>query len=475
MAWFHFEMFSYVVWFIIITHAIYSTIKSISFKSNIWLKKRNLFIYYTLNISCIVVIVSFCVFAICCIHSSSFMITLTTIFWTTSVFIWIFIIATKNWMIYYQYKWTFYIKQSQWQQIINPTIIDTLAQQNWFISHHQTFGQFKYIYTLLGTIAICCCIISGLTWSLTAHFMHNYTAHIAISCAITMSMYTPWLLLYVYCVWHTPPLDDAFKIHRESRLHAKALLLTIPNPIISVLYIIITGEMAIPFFLACFIGSIIIYSIVFISTVYIAKELNNNGKCEWQITGDGITLQMVLSNQTTLNLFMNYLSTEYSMEILLSCIEIMQYQSYVKNFMDKHFGSGNQIELLSGIPTSLIIEESAKTDGINIEIDDTDGLNLYNAKIKAHKLYNKYIKENAEFEINISGNMRDILNETLEHLDVLLLDKSVGLKQLYMIFEDSKQEMMTLQSISFERFRAETEFDAVKAVFNVKGRKTSAP
>ncbi len=45
----------------------------------------------------------------------------------------------------------------------------------------------------------------------------------------------------------------------------------------------------------------------------------------------------------------------------------------------------------------------------------------------------------------------------LEDLDQLLSNESIGLKELYTVFEESKSEMVTLQTISFERFKSETQ------------------
>eukprot|EP01084_Bolivina_argentea_P149659 261409_1 len=471
MAWIYFELFCYVIWTLLITHAIYSTVKTRSLKFETWMKKRSVFMYYSLNAATITVIISFLFFAISVIHLSPLIITLTTILWTSSVFIWIFLFVTKNWMIYYQYKWTFYIQQSQWQQIINSNITDTNIKQNWFISNNKTYGQLKFIFKLFGTTAICCCIVSGSIWSFM-QLVDSFILHVAVSGAVTIVIYIPWLSLYAFCVWNTPKLNDPFKIHWESRTHAKLLLLTIPNPTICIIYIVVSGDMTAPFFIASFIGSLILFSLIFVSTVYIPKKLSAQNQQDWQIADDGITLQMVLSDETTLNLFMNHLSTEYSMEILLSAIEIMQYQNYVKKLMDKHlYNPRSSAQFVHSIPTSEILDASERLN--DIQMDNTDEWNICNAKIKAHKLYNKYMIESAEFEINISGQMRYTLSETLENLEELLVNKSIDLKQLYMVFEDSKQEMITLQNISFERFRAEPEFDAVMAVFNATGTKQS--
>ena len=141
------------------------------------------------------------------------------------------------------------------------------------------------------------------------------------------------------------------------------------------------------------------------------------------------------------------------MEILLWVIEISQFQNYIKPSLEK---SGNysvtEINFVK-IPSSEIFE-----------IDNTDETAIFSAKTIANKLYKKYIEDGSEYEINISGKMRDELSDSIGNLDHLLSDTSIDLDALYTVFEQSVQEMMTLQSISFERFKQSETFCDVKAL-----------
>eukprot|EP01084_Bolivina_argentea_P149660 261411_1 len=453
MAWLHFEIFCYISEVVIVFYSIYSIMKTTSHNHQTWMKKRNTSLFYALNVSTLTVISSAIFWGICWIHGSFVMTSLATALYTFSTFIWIFMLSTKNWLIYYQYKWTSYIKQTKWQQIINPTVLDTdiYTARNWFISHHQTYGQLKYVFKLFGSVGICSGIITTSLWLLTAAFT-TYSLHITISTCCMFILYTPWILLYVFCALNTPALDDVYKIHWESNMHAKSLCLTVPNAIIA-----ITFRDTKAIFVAVFSGSIILFSMIFISTVYIRQKLSTpimrlksvQSIDTNQQIDDNITLQMVLSNEKSLNLFMNHLSTEYSMEILLCCIEIMQYQNYVKEFITD-FGNVEDVQFPINTPISEIL------------MDSNDKSVTENAKKKAHKLYKKYICEFAEFEVNISGTMRDLFKETFEDLDQLISDTSIGVNELYMVFEECKTEMISLQLISFERFKREKAFDIVK-------------
>ena len=153
------------------------------------------------------------------------------------------------------------------------------------------------------------------------------------------------------------------------------------------------------------------------------------------------------------------------MELLLSSVEIMQFQNYLRNYGDS---DGDQdwprvidIELPNTIPMSMIVE-SAEI----IPNESVDDVFLYQSKIKAHKLYNKYIKIGCEFELNIEASQRRELQTALEDLQILLAS-DMTLKDLYILFEDAKQEMNVLLTFSLNRFRSDTgEFAKVVTLFD---------
>eukprot|EP01083_Nonionella_stella_P173012 595491_1 len=477
-SWFYFELFSYILWILMIAYAIYSTIKTKlnNYNATTWMKKRNIIVFYSLNASCICCMSSLMFTGICWANTSGLILNISNIAWVCAIFIWMSVLLTKNWGIYYRYKWTQYIQQSQWQQIINPSIIKNENIINWFIRNNSTYGQTKYIHKLFVSIATCCCVVLAFIWFFTSVLFHP-AIHIMISCVSTLLLFIPPVMLYVFLVWKTPVLDDIFCIHWESKIHAKLLCSTIPGPPISTLYFIVTLDGR-ALLVASLLSSVAIFFMVFVSTVYIPNKLNSPPN---PLTMDAvmnnssklITLEMVLCNDATLNLFMNYLSSEYSMEILLCSIEIMQYQNYLKPLIDnlEPLSDVKQVKLPETCPISEII---VSNDPNSISKSPRNSHNLLFAKNNdigsaakkmAHELYLKYIRELAEFEVNISYPMRVGLSEKLEDLTELLSDDSIHFADLYLLFEECKQEMLHLQSISFQRFRLETEFEIVKSVF----------
>ena len=150
----------------------------------------------------------------------------------------------------------------------------------------------------------------------------------------------------------------------------------------------------------------------------------------------------------------------------------MQFQQYIQQHLESEVTESVTHIAYPSIPSSEIIE----TDGIEIVIETDAGDEketfTQNAKIKANKLYEKYIENGTTFEINISGKMRDTLTDTIGDLDELLANGAIGMRELYTIFEESVQEMLVLQTISFERFKQSEAFETVKVVLTKREKET---
>ena len=157
------------------------------------------------------------------------------------------------------------------------------------------------------------------------------------------------------------------------------------------------------------------------------------------------------------------------MEILLSCIEIMQYQTYLR----EHVDDGDILDLVDdvmfpeNIPISKIVSSTIKNDlnGTNHGHQETEKL-LRKAKNDAYKLFEKYIMIGSEFEVNISGVMRDGLYDQLSNLELLMDNDAIGVNELFVMFEECKKEMIALQTISLSRFRLEDEFANLQSLFH---------
>lgn len=151
------------------------------------------------------------------------------------------------------------------------------------------------------------------------------------------------------------------------------------------------------------IWALIWLSIISISSVLISRRNEHHHKQDVarSVEMSSITLQMVLENEEAVHLLMLYLSKQYSMELLLSFIEFVQYQQWILHDLGIAAltpQSSASMQFPCNIPHSEIIE----MDEITIVGDIVCESSLYSAKKKAHRLYKKFIAVGSEYEINIS-------------------------------------------------------------------------
>ena len=308
MAWIHFEVFAYAVWVVLIIASVYLTFHARSYNSEAFMKKRNLNLFYAHNMAIIIVMISYLFFGICCIHFAdpwTWTISVSCVLWSKAVFAWVSILAIKNWSIFYQYRWSLYVSQANWQPTYTanadkPDLHATLVHKNWFIANHETFGNIRWISKRLGLAAIVCSILSSLIWTVPFHINPDMSFFLCM--LVVMNIYAPWLMLYVFCVWKTPAFDDPYKIHWESKMHARLLCLTFPPAPFCLVWIIMTGDMRV-FFVNLFILCLILFSMLFVSTYLVPKRVREHKETEKKTkteATESMSLHMKLMSSMTL-------------------------------------------------------------------------------------------------------------------------------------------------------------------------------
>eukprot|EP01084_Bolivina_argentea_P291131 500324_1 len=179
---------------------------------------------------------------------------------------------------------------------------------------------------------------------------------------------------------------------------------------------------------------------------------------------------------------MLHINKEFSVEILLSYVEITQFLQYLFNNFDDMISSEvhdveineTLIDFPSSVPESYIIATATRGAGSMRKMTGRK-----QSKSKEHQnsvktaeevlllvefigssLYNKYVKHNCDLEINISSTLRKKFTNTLtghDHTtrthDPLKMDKVIQL------FCDCNKAMYKLLGYSFSRFTAKKDFD----------------
>ena len=474
------ELCNYIIMVVYIFGSIYMNIKACSRNNEMFMQKRSIIVFYSLNFSLILYIVSLLFFEMAFDHfKSKILVSISIILVYIALWSLSFTVITKNWMIYYKYKWTYYTLQYQWQQHINSAIT---KEQNWFIAHNKTYGNLHYFSKMYGLFCISSFILTLIPALITV-IKHFNTIALIIATILILSTLGPLILIYIIIVRKTPSFydDDEFKIHWESKIHSKLLALFIIILTIFDTFLIVFGIKGIkkvsiiglPFVSLPFI------IMIYISTVVVSRKneikylsLTDRISEGHDVKTNSISLDMIFVNEAAFHLFMTYLSKEYSMEVLLSIIEFQQFQDYLISMSDSDnvdiLQSLKQIKFYSNMVQSEIIQTTKRSlDGLSNSDSDQKvqiQINTHSAKINAHKLYIKYIKWGSEFEINIGSIPRLQLKNQLDSLDILL-ETDLSINDLILLFEDAKSDQLKLLRHSLNRFRYLDEFDKVLSLF----------
>jgi len=211
-----------------------------------------------------------------------------------------------------------------------------------------------------------------------------------------------------------------------------------------------------------------------------------------------IHLKHILKKSEYLEVFINHLSHEFSLECILAYIELMQFKSLIQSQQDQvvYADDGKltpQSSIITRVDTggSITCEETLQfelADNIpqsTIVYDENDDL-----ETKAFKLYQKYIKVGSEFEINIASSIRAQLAQRFEpsigfqrrisrniqrrisNSITVKMDNMVksntdsnnnqAVNDLLTIFDDSSMEMVRLLQFSLSRFKTKPEWIKVQ-------------
>ena len=428
-----------------------------------YMKKRSISLYYALNLSLTFGMAALVMMLVALLHlENKLWVVIVLSVCLLCLFSCLYFLLTKSWMVFYKYKWTYYTMQLQWSYIINSKSAVTSSETNWFIVNHKTYGNLWYVYKLFAVFFLMGSTIAAAAAALMVYSDFQMIVFIPAATAFACVMILVFGF-YTYLIKSTPLLKDTYKIHWESRVHVKCLVTCEFVDILATVAFIVYPSIKIWLF-AVVPQNVCLLAMVYLSTYHLSRLQSQNIGVATKTHLRDITVDMTLANESAIHAFMVHLSKEYSMEVLLSYIEFIQFQKYVTDrLQDEKLRSEvldktklTDFEFPANIPLSEIIESEQQ---IVIDVSDSVDVNdmlLNEAKIKAHKLYNKYIDTGSEFEINISAVERQKMSDLLSELDDLLTS-NINLKDLILSFEDCKQEMKMLLGFSMIRFKQEAE------------------
>ena len=159
-------------------------------------------------------------------------------------------------------------------------------------------------------------------------------------------------------------------------------------------------------------------------------------------------------------------SHRYSIECLISFLEMQQFQKWVIDAIS-HLDMEQDNEILQRINVVDIhadIPQSEFIECVTVDMTDSDDV-LCNAKLSALYLYEKYIKVGSELEINISSTIRKEMRNILGDKEKLMNHVNVNLNDLLLLFDKLITEMRLLLTYSHTRFKQKPEYAKIIQIF----------
>eukprot|EP01083_Nonionella_stella_P155028 500260_1 len=343
---------------------------------------------------------------------------------------WPTLLLIRLWLIYFETTYNDQFCEGQWVQFINPKCIElqanslvyrvrnTLGKEQWVM---------RYIFTSYYVFSLCIGVL--LIILLPTH-------------KLDAVLKGPVLILFIILWYKTPKNTDALKVHHEMKL---ILAIVGVDVICFITYSIImahitneeyriycicvfqtwfaTGHLL---YALCTTKWVLTYSGLHVPSIDKLRAYVHSNSPE---TVQTESLAEILSQRQSLNTFMTYLCSEWSMESLLCIIECCQFKAFARN--NGYHSDENELDVLSlpldKLPQSAIVYDSE--------------LSL---KEKLTKIVRKYVSEGSTLQVNIGHDVRCKLES--------LCEEDKGDINYYLCFDVVLIELFYLIQDSYFRF-----------------------
>ena len=450
-----------------------------------------------------------------------------------------YLIFIKVWLHYYDVKFNTISLATSWKSVVNPDA--SMDTDNWYLKHKQTYGNRKYLLKKLVMLGVIIVLLWLLVQIITTPLLNSNQTTTLDAAIIIMFGVIPIVLTMHIAFCKIPSFHDNFYIKKEAKYIQLVTIFCcalIGGQIIG-LYLYdkkarVVAVLTFFFLLAtsAFIFVMIVtlwvvrknYDALTIikrrsqaaSTYRMALELGNAGPGDISPVSSNATttadtdmvdfaevqrpkataMEKLIKNQYGFELLATHLAHEFSMELLLSLIELTQYKqcihSYVFNnnkgknenesknepLMEISEEDGGQFNMNGCVkfpdemmPKSRIVygtlEETyvellstkinSESQGINY---DSYNLKIGELKVRAYQLYKRYITIGSEHEINVSYNTRKRLIGLMHDIDSWIDNDLDGrnikdaLLFLFKLFDSAIDETRGLLQFSFSRLKA---------------------
>lgn len=215
---------------------------------------------------------------------------------------------------------------------------------------------------------------------------------------------------------------------------------------------------------------------------------------------DTVKMTDIIAHEKAFTLFMTHLASEFSMEILLSIYELLQYKNLVRKYANTHHivldeqdeseqeeqqrssveigGTHSVISIHSArsailreikLPTTypksyLVYNDKREEDLMEMEVDAF----TMHCKRVVYVLYERYIKVGSSFEVNLSFYTRKKVADLVNDGYQFAFDENIQLRDLFYIFDDCIYGIFGGMTDSYDRFTATHQYKKLKNLMFLK-------
>ena len=397
------------------------------------------------------------------------------------------VLLSRFWMIYFNVNWTRSTMSKTWKIHINPVNSD----KDWFLTHKSTYGNFKY--NLKGICIIY--LTSAFILVLFELFMYESIGTLITVLLLSSLVLGPVIGIFVLGC-KIRKYEDNFMVIKEFNY-----MLVIMVSMIFV-YIIVGGILPeilnmdqfwrgvavasiSSAYAVCFMYNQTMYVLKLVRHIFVEEVHAQGGdivrmgsigsKSESPMgTIDTSSLGVMLSKKESFNTLMLHLSKEWSMECLLSFVELTQWQYRMCREYESDasvLGTGQNMILISlqekllenkNLVKSYIVypeagdmtlEQMLKENDMPVQRDWDLNDKMIVMKLKAIVLYRKYV-EDGDLQINISYEQQQKLITYMGSDGYFLYNTDMTPFEVFNIYSDVIVELTKLLNNSYSRFLA---------------------
>lgn len=236
-----------------------------------------------------------------------------------SIYLLLYFINLKNWMILHNHYITT-SKQQEWMKIINPSNLKKMDKNSQNYKNHRIIKRCAIIFGIIHFLGFFISLLS------TLFIINdpNQQYHVIEGSALNAILLSPFIIFYIIKVCQTPYFKDIFWIFHENKIYSKLLCgLGLINIMYATLFMMVDRDKYWIYIVILCLSTVSIFTFIlcYISTYIVLNKNDAVNNIHKRLSLDKvpssscyqeIKLDMILSNNDALDLFVEHLNKQFS-------------------------------------------------------------------------------------------------------------------------------------------------------------------